>query len=132
MSDLKCSLAKDSFILSRNRENVSDFNDVIVKKTNKEDEGYYYLCMVKEDGTKLDDVPLHYRSKEICTVAVKQNGKALQFVPGCLIDMEICTVAVKQNGKALQFVPGHLKTKELCSKELCSTYDLYDYFGLSA
>ena len=60
-------------------------------------------------------VPEKYRTAELCTVAVKKNGNMLKCVLAALQTTELCNAAVEQTGWALKYVPKGLSTAELCA-----------------
>jgi hypothetical protein len=43
-----------------------------------------YLKKVQKNGHMLQDVPMKYRTEEVCQAAIEQDGGALDFVPAAL------------------------------------------------
>ena len=75
------------------------------------------LCKlaIQRNGLDLRFVPENFKTKELFKIAVKQNGMTLDYIPEDLRTKELCELAVIQNGWALEFVPDKYKTKELCA-----------------
>jgi hypothetical protein len=75
-----------------------------------------YICYpyVKNWGTNLKDIPLCFRTRELCKTAVKNHGKALLYTPKKFRDMELIIEAVKTYGMLLKVLPIEYKTKEVC------------------
>jgi hypothetical protein len=52
------------------------------------------------------EIPVEFRSSEVCQAAVNKRGENLKYVPMELRTFELCLCAVKQNDEALKYVPG--------------------------
>lgn len=98
-----------------------------------------YLAAVKSNGLNLQNIPLEYRTLEICSVAVRKSGEALNWTPeehkpllihdaiasgdsvlGLLsaqqdfFTEEMMLIAVTWNPLDLIAVPEHLRTHPVC------------------
>lgn len=84
-------------ICLENDEKYSSFEIENVKEKNYE----FYLKAIALKKCKLNDVPLKFRTSEICLSAVKNNGEDLKHVPKQT--EAICFEAVKSDPNSLEF-----------------------------
>ena len=100
---------------------------VVLKMTRNFQTDEDALEAVRRRGRALEDVPVDFRSPELCRDAVCQAGSALEFVPSIWKDEGMCLTAVKLNGYALMFVPVHLRTMAVCEAALENDKDATKY-----
>ncbi len=76
----------------------------------------YDVCIraVRNNPLDLSFVPVNQRTHEIVRSAVSQNGAALEFA-GAILDDDIVSLAVFQNSDALQWVPDSMRTKRVAA-----------------
>lgn len=73
-----------------------------------------YLEMVKGAPNRLNEVPVEFRTEEMCRIAVTEGrGMNLQYVPDEVCTEEMCLAAVNQHGKNLEYVPERFRTEEI-------------------
>mmetsp|Transcript_10494 Transcript_10494/g.23840 ORF Transcript_10494/g.23840 Transcript_10494/m.23840 type:complete len:285 (+) Transcript_10494:62-916(+) len=72
----------------------------------------FYLNEVREDGSRLQHVPLTRRSMQLSVAAVRQTPMAWPFVPDRL-KIEVALALVREDGLSLQHLPDELRTRQV-------------------
>ena len=64
-------------------------------------------------GAELGDIPLGFRTKTVCLIAMQNHSDAILYVPPDLLE-ELVPIAMELDVGSIRHIPDHLLTYEMC------------------
>lgn len=107
----------NALLFFSNKELYNRFNDdlgAMYKTLTDEQKVEFAPKVLRNYGYLLREIPVGWRSKSLCTLAVKQSGTALKYVPLTLKTKKIMQFAVEQSGYALEYVNKKYQREMTC------------------
>ncbi|MDN3675144.1 polymer-forming cytoskeletal protein [Flavobacterium branchiarum] len=94
-----------------------ELGELVLKQNNPASKNReYWHTRVLSNYRDLKIVPLEFKTKELCDIALGISFHALEYVNRDFITKELCEKLVAKNGFAIQKIPREFITKELCFK----------------
>jgi len=91
--------------------------ELVLKQNNPPAKSYeYWQKRVMSDYRDLKLVPLQFKTRELCELALNKTFHALPYVNQEFITPQLCEKLVSKDGFAIQKIPDEFMTKELCLK----------------
>lgn len=80
--------------------------------------------LVSTDGRFLNDVPILYRTYDMCFAAVKSYSRAIYATPRYVLNEQICLEAVSKDAFSIILIPAEFHTIDVCTtaieQNICS------------
>lgn len=92
--------------------NLQEYNDDVISTIL-----WLSFNSVKQNGFTIKSVPLEFRTRKICEMAVNFCGVLVKKVPDTLITYEMCKISVEDNGFNIKIIMRKFPTFVTC--ELC-------------
>lgn len=94
-----------------------ELGELVLKQNNSPSKNHeYWQKRVLSNYRDLKIVPLEFKTKTLCSIALGITFHALEYVSQDFITKELCEELVAKNGFAIQKIPSEFITKELCFK----------------